>query len=100
MATTTAIAAQCRNPKMSAVSYRLSTILFHSGTKYDDFVRLSRFGICMHPQSIVSFEEKLGEKYDAKVQFWKKNIEENKSAVLLLQERLQKQVCFTWSSYD
>ena len=72
MATTTAIAARCRNPKMSAVSYRLSTILFHSGTKYDDLVQLSRFGICMHPQSIVSFEEKLGEKYNAKVQFWKK----------------------------
>ena len=72
MATTTAIAARCRNPKMSAVSYRLSTILFHSGTKYDDLVRLSRFGICMHPQSVVLFEEKLGEKYDAKVQIWKK----------------------------
>ena len=72
MATTTAIAARCRNPKMSAISYRLSTTLFHSGTKYGDLVRLSRFGICMHPRSIVSFEEKLSEKYDAKVQFWKK----------------------------
>ena len=100
MATTAAIAARCCNPKMSAVSYRLSTIIFHSGTNYHDLVRLSKFGICMHPQSIVSFEEKLGEKCNAKVQFWKKNIEGNKSAVLLLQETLQKQVCFTWSSYD
>ena len=72
MATTRAIAARCRNPKMSTVSYRLSTILFHSGTKYHDLVRLSKFGMCMHSQSIVSFEEKLGEKCDAKVQFWKK----------------------------
>ena len=30
------VAARCRNPTMSAVSYRISTILFHSGVKWDD----------------------------------------------------------------
>jgi hypothetical protein len=44
---------------------------------------------CTHPQSIVRFEEKMGENCDSKVQFWKKEIEENRSAVHLLQETMQ-----------
>ena len=94
MALNTAIAARCCNHTMSAVAYCLSTILFHSGTKFDDLKCLNKLGICMHPQSIVRFEEKMGENCDSKVQFWKKEIEENRSAVLLLQETMQKQVCF------
>ena len=33
LALSTAVAARCRNQKMSEVSYRISTILFHSGVK-------------------------------------------------------------------
>ena len=40
LALATAILARVRNPQASAVHYRISTILFHSGVKHDDLNRL------------------------------------------------------------
>ena len=40
LALATAILARVRNPQASAVHYRISTILFHSGAKHDDLNRL------------------------------------------------------------
>ena len=36
---------------MSAVAYRISAILFHSGIKYDDIKRLHNLLICMSPDT-------------------------------------------------
>ena len=60
MALNTAVAAKCRNQKMSAPAYRISTILLHSGVKFDDLNRLHKLGICMTPESIVHMEKKNG----------------------------------------
>ena len=93
MALSTAVAAKCRNQKMSAVAYRISTILLHSGVKFDDLNRLHKLGICMTPESVVCLEKKMGENCDSKVKFWKKEIEDNKASLMLLNETLDKQVC-------
>lgn len=79
MGLNTATAARCPNHCMSAVAYHLSTILFHSGTKLDNLNWLNKVGICMHPQSIVCFEEIMVENCDSKVQFWKKDTEKKVS---------------------
>ena len=50
-----------RNPKASALHYRISTVLLHSGTKDDDLVRLNRLGVCMSPDSMIRFQRKMGE---------------------------------------
>ena len=60
MALNTAVAAKCRNQKMSALAYRISMILLHSGVKFDDLNRLHKLGICMTPESIVCMEKKNG----------------------------------------
>jgi hypothetical protein len=85
MALVTAALARLRNPTLSAFAYRISTILFHSGTKYNDILRLSRLGICMSPESTVHFQRQLGENFDAKVQMWKKTTEDTLSAINMLQ---------------
>ena len=41
--------ARLRNAKASAVHYRISTIMFHSGVKHDDLTRLNHLGVCMSP---------------------------------------------------
>ena len=92
MALTTAIAARCRNQKMSAVAFRISTILFHSGVKFEDIKRLHKLGIFMTPESIVGMERKMGENCETKVKFWKRKIETNISSELLLNETKKKQV--------
>ena len=81
-----------RNNKMSAYHYRMSTILFHSGVKYDDLVRLNRLGVCMSPVSFCRLQEKLGESLKAKVNVWKKDIETNMSAKSLCEEISAKQL--------
>jgi hypothetical protein len=47
IALASAVAARCRNQKMSAVAYRISAILIHSGTKYNDIRRLNKLSVCM-----------------------------------------------------
>jgi hypothetical protein len=85
MALVTAALARLRNPTLSAFAYRISTILFNSGTKYNDILRLSSLGICMSPESTVHFQRQLGENFDAKVQMWKKTTEDTLSAINMLQ---------------
>ena len=83
--------ARCRNATLSAVAYRISTILFHGGLQYRDMMRLNRLGVCMSPDSIVNFQRQLGVENDAKVLLWKKSIEENYKCLAFLQELKQKQ---------
>jgi hypothetical protein len=88
MALSSAIAARTRNHKMSAMAYRISTILFHSGVKSEDLTRLSRLGVCMSPDQVVEFQKKMGKTCYAKLEVWKKDIEKVKKAELLLKEVL------------
>lgn len=48
MALSTAIVAKCRSQKMSIVAYRISTILLHSGVKFEDLKRLINLGFACH----------------------------------------------------
>ena len=49
LALATATLARIRNAKASAVHYRISTIMFHSGVKHDDLRRLNHLGVCISP---------------------------------------------------
>ena len=84
--------ARVRNTKASAVHYRISTIMFHSGVKHDDLIRLNRLGVCMSPDATVTMQKKMTEQLEGKVQIWKASIEENQGALLLEQEVIQKQI--------
>lgn len=42
-----------RNIKAFVVYYRISIIMFYSGVKYDDLIRLNRLGVCMFLDVIV-----------------------------------------------
>ncbi len=77
---------RCRNSTMSAVAYRISTVLFHSGVSFRDFTRLNHLGVCMSHQMMIDLQKKMGENYDFKAIIWKKTIEENKCAKLLVEE--------------
>ncbi len=92
MALSTAIAAKCRSQKMSLMAYRISTILLHSGVKFEDLKRLNKLGVCMSPAMIVHMEKRMAENCDTKVKFWKKQIEDIKAPMLLLNETMEKQV--------
>lgn len=63
---------RCRNPAMSAVAYRISTVLFHSGVSFGDFTRLNHLGVYMSHQMMIDLQQKMGENYDFKVIIWKK----------------------------
>lgn len=69
-------------------------VLFHSGTKHDDIVRLNKLGICMSPDSMIRAQRKMGKQLEGKVKVWKKAIEENKAALLLCEEIEKKQIPF------
>ena len=93
MALISATAARCRNKKMSAFAYRISSILFHSGVKHQDIIRLQKLCLCMCPNSIVEFQKQMGENSEGKIQFWKKEIEEvTTMAKKLLIEVREKQI--------
>ena len=68
----TSIAARARNPAMSAVAYRISAVLFHSGVNHEDLRMLNKLGVCMSPDMIVKFQRNMGENCAAKVGQWKK----------------------------
>lgn len=95
MALATASLGRFRNEQLSAYAYRLSTILFHSGVKHTDILRLNRLGVCMSPQSVVNFQRQMGENFDAKVLLWKTNIEKNIGALRLLNSVQAEQVPVT-----
>ena len=69
---------RCRNPAMSALAYRISTILFHSGVSYKDFGRLNHLGVCMSHDQMIALQQKMGENFDYKAIVWRKCIETNK----------------------
>ena len=83
---------RCRNPGMSAVAYRISTILFHSGVSYKDFGRLNHLGVCMSHDQMIALQQKMGENFDYKAIVWRKCIETNKCTEKLLLEVKEKQV--------
>ena len=91
IALATAIVARARNPKMSAVAYRISNLLIHSGATFQDITRLNKLGVCMCPKSTIEIQRSMGKHFDAKVLNWKSSIEDNKNAILLLNEILEKQ---------
>ena len=86
LALASAVVARARNHKMSALAYRMSTILFHSGAKSEDISRMNKLGVCMSPESTVEFQRKMGENCQCKVLKWKSTIENNKMALLFLEE--------------
>lgn len=87
----TAIAARTRNTTMSAVAFRISNLLIHSGAKFEDIRRLNNLGVCMSPKSAVRMQKSMGETFDSKVLKWKSKIEENQSCLKLLGEVLERQ---------
>jgi len=89
-----ASAIMCRlcNPKASALHYRISTVLFHSGAKHEDLIRLNHLGVFMSPKQMVRAQSEMGKQLEGKVNVWKSQIEENKCAQLLLEEKKAKQV--------
>ena len=92
MAPSSSTLARLRNPQASAVHYSISTILFHSGIKHDDLNRLNGLGVCMSPDSIVRLQGKMNMQLEGKVDIWRSAIEENRGALKLAKEVLQKQV--------
>ena len=49
LALATVTLARLRNAKASAVHYRISTFMFHSGVKYGDLTSLNHLEVCMSP---------------------------------------------------
>ena len=80
------------HPSMSAVAYRISTILFHSGISSRDLTRLNHLGVCMSQQMLISLHEKMGVNFDYKVQNWKKEIEKNRSIYQFIKEIQEKMI--------
>ena len=93
VALATSVVARVRNKSLSALTYRISSILFHSGARHQDIIRLNRLGVCMSPDSILSLQRSLGRNFDAKVLCWKKSLEEQPAKTLaLLREIVEKQL--------
>ena len=86
------VAARARNATMSALAYRISTVLFHAGVGFDDMKRLNRMGVCMSPDRVVNLQRKMGEHFDAKVYVWKRAIESNRTTLAFLEEVEDRQV--------
>ena len=77
--------ARARNQKMSALAYRMSTILFHSGAKSLDIDSISKLGVSMSAESTVKFQQKMGENCKSKLLTWKEEIERVKHSILFLE---------------
>lgn len=84
VALATSAIARVRNKSMSALTYRVSSILFHSGVSYQNMTRLNRLGIGMSPDMIVSFQRQLGKNFDSKVLSYKRSLEEKPHDTLAL----------------
>ncbi|XP_031555868.1 uncharacterized protein LOC116292658 isoform X1 [Actinia tenebrosa] len=92
IAVATSALVRVNHPNMSAVAYRISTILFHSGISKRDLTRLNHLGVCMSPQMLISLHQKMGENFDYKVLSWKKEIEKSRSALLFINEIQEKMI--------
>lgn len=84
LALTTSVIARVRNKSLSALAYRISSILLHSGTSHQEIIRLNRLGVCMSPDMILHLQSSLGENFDSKVFSWKKDIEVKQPDVQVL----------------
>ncbi|CAB3986486.1 hypothetical protein AC249_AIPGENE16794 [Paramuricea clavata] len=84
VALATSAIARVRNKSMSALTYRVSSILFHSGVSYQDMTRLNRLGIGMSPDMVISFQRQLGKNFDSKVLSYKSSLEEKPHDTLAL----------------
>ena len=80
----TSATARVRNQSMSAVAYRVSSILFHSGVSHEDLIRLNRLGICISPDMTLGLQRSLGKNFDSKVLSYKKAVEERPADTLAL----------------
>jgi hypothetical protein len=92
VALATSALVRCQNSTMSALAYRMSLILFHSGISHQDCLRLNHLGVCMSPAMTITLHNKMNETFDYKVLFWKRQIEENRSVLAFLNEVLQQQL--------
>ena len=89
----TSVAACVQNKSMSALTYRISSILFHSGARHQDIIRLNRLGVCMSPDMILGLQRSLGKNYDAKVLQWNDSLEQHPAETnMILQEMVEKQL--------
>lgn len=75
-----------RNSELSVLHYRISTILFHSGVRHKDLIRLIRLGVSVSSHSIICLHRKMGENLESKVQVLKKEIELNRCTWALCEE--------------
>jgi len=91
LALSSAAVARARNQKMSALAYRLSTILFHSGAKSVDIARMSKLGVSLSAESTVEFQQKMGENCKSKLLTWKAEIERVKHSILFLENVMENQ---------
>ena len=92
MSLSTAVLARQRNPSQSALAYRISMLLFHSGIKHQDMRRLNRLGVCMSPQSVIALQKQMGIGCDAKVLIWKRNQEDILLALQFIHDIRKNQV--------
>lgn len=91
LALCSAVLAKFRNERMSALAYRISVILLHSGAKSHDFMRLNRLGLCMSHDRTVSKQKAMAKEHDSHVLTWKAKLETTKKCELLLEEIHTKQ---------
>ena len=56
-----------RNAKASAMHYKMSTIMFHSGVKHDDLICLNRLGVHMSQDATVTMQRKMNGQLEGEV---------------------------------
>ena len=78
--------AKQRNNKLSALAYRVSTILMHSGAREAEFTGLNQMGLCMSHKETIVKQREMGNHHDDKVQEWKADIILRKTAVSSMDE--------------
>ena len=91
LALCSASVAKFRHQRMSALAYRISVILLHSGAKSQDFTRLNRLGISVSHKSTIAKQKEMAKEHDSLVLTWKNKIETAKRCESLLQEVKEKQ---------
>ena len=92
LALCSAALAKFRNSRMSALAYRISVILLHSGAKSQDFTRLNHLGICMSHDATIGKQKEMSREHDSLILSWKSDIQEAKNCERLLREVKDKQV--------
>ena len=93
MALVSSETARVRNNTMSALAYRVSCVLFHSGVSHQDLIRLNHMGICMSPDRMLHLQHNLGENFDSKVLCYKRALEEKPLETLALLREIELKQC-------